>query len=58
MKTMFTTILILSFLSIVSAQEKQYKSAETGKYVTKSHAQKNPSTTYSTSRLFFLWFNN
>ena len=33
-----------------SAQQKQYKSAETGRYVTKTQATKSPSTTYSTTR--------
>ncbi|RVT75433.1 multidrug transporter [Flavobacterium sufflavum] len=34
----------------MTAQQKQYKSAETGRYVSKSTATKSPSTTYSTTR--------
>lgn len=33
-----------------ASQTKQYKSAESGRYVTKSQATKSPSTTYSTTR--------
>ncbi|HBT71412.1 MAG TPA: hypothetical protein DEB37_03805 [Lysinibacillus sp.] len=33
-----------------SSTSKQYRSAESGRYVTKSTAQKTPSTTYSTTR--------
>ncbi|MPT36705.1 MAG: multidrug transporter [Flavobacterium sp.] len=35
-----------------NAQEKkkEYRSAESGRYVTKKQAEKNPSTTYSTTR--------
>jgi hypothetical protein len=33
-----------------TTQTKQYKSAESGRYVTKSQATKSPSTTYSTKR--------
>jgi hypothetical protein len=45
-------LLALSFALTTVAQEKkkQYKSAETGRYVSKSTAQKSPSTTYSTPR--------
>ncbi|MDO9000547.1 MAG: hypothetical protein Q7W45_12330 [Bacteroidota bacterium] len=30
--------------------QKQYKSAESGRYITKTQAEKSPSTTYSTKR--------
>jgi hypothetical protein len=49
-------LLVLAFsVSLVAqskqpAQQKQYKSAETGRYVTKSTATKSPSTTYSTTK--------
>jgi hypothetical protein len=33
-----------------SSDSKQYRSAKTGRYVTKSTATKSPSTTYSTTR--------
>jgi hypothetical protein len=33
-----------------TTQTKQYKSAESGRYITKSEATKSPSTTYSTKR--------
>lgn len=46
------TIALLAFIGAITiqAQQKQYRSAETGRYVTKSTATKNPSTTYSTTR--------
>jgi hypothetical protein len=46
-------LFVLAFsLSMVaqSRTKKQYKSAKSGKYVTKSTATKSPSTTYSTTR--------
>lgn len=49
MKTIIT-LLVFAFTISTHAQEKQYRSAKTGKYVTKSTATKNPSTTYSTTR--------
>lgn len=44
------SLFILIFGISMTAQQKQYKSAETGRYVTKSQATKSPSTTYSTVR--------
>ncbi|MES2238878.1 MAG: hypothetical protein V4497_01335 [Bacteroidota bacterium] len=45
---------VLSFAFSAKAQEskstKQYRSAESGQYVSKSTADKSPSTTYSTTR--------
>lgn len=52
-------IITLVFLGNINAQDnksskrsnsKQYKSAETGRYVKKTYAKDNPSTTYSTPR--------
>ena len=33
-----------------SSKPKQYRSAESGRYVTKETAKKNPATTYSTTK--------
>nr|WP_314897277.1 hypothetical protein [uncultured Flavobacterium sp.] len=43
-------LFVLAFGISMTAQQKQYKSAETGRYVSKSTATKSPSTTYSTTR--------
>ncbi|TBX64780.1 hypothetical protein EZL74_12895 [Flavobacterium silvisoli] len=58
MKYVFTLIVVFCVSITSSAQNKpsksssskQYRSAESGRYVSKSTATKNPSTTYSTSR--------
>lgn len=58
MKYLFAFVLVFSVFAISSAQtkssksssSKQYRSAESGRYVTKSTATKNPATTYSTTR--------
>ena len=58
MKYLFTMILALCISVASSAQtgpsksssSKQYRSAKSGRYVTKKTATKNPSTTYSTAR--------
>lgn len=59
MKYLLTSILVVCFSiassmaqtkSSKSSNSKQYRSAETGRYVTKTTATKNPSTTYSTTR--------
>lgn len=53
---MLTLFVCTSFLSTAqtkpskSGSSKQYRSAETGRYVTKEKATKSPSTTYSTPR--------
>ena len=56
-KIILLFILAFSFSAIAqtkpakaNTQTKQYKSAESGRYVTKSQATKSPSTTYSTKR--------
>lgn len=49
MKTIIT-LLVFTFTISTQAQQKQYRSAETGRYVSKSTATKSPSTTYSTTR--------
>ena len=50
-KGLIIATLALSF-SVFAQQKpsKQYRSAETGKYVTKKEATKSPKTTYSTDR--------
>jgi len=50
-KGIIVVALALSF-SMFAQQKpsKQYKSAETGRYVTKKEATKSPKTTYSTNR--------
>lgn len=58
MKYLFTLMLTFCISAVSSAQttpsksndSKQYRSAKTGRYVTKSTASKSPSTTYSTKR--------
>lgn len=58
MKYLFTLMLAFCVSAASSAQtkpskssdSKQYRSAKTGRYVTKSTATKSPSTTYSTTR--------
>ena len=50
MKKVFILGLFLSALAMTAQEKKQYKSAESGQYVSKSTADKNPSTTYGTPR--------
>jgi hypothetical protein len=50
------TVFVFLFCFALNAQNspkkssKQYRSAETGRYVTKKQADKSPKTTYSTTR--------
>ena len=46
----FSVSAVSSAQTTPSKSSEQYRSAKTGRYVTKSTATKNPSTTYSTKR--------
>ncbi|GEM_PF-727422 len=52
MKKLILLITLTTFAVAANAQEKnkQHRSAESGRYVTKKQAEKSPSTTYSTTR--------
>ena len=53
MKKLILLIALTTFAAVTAnAQEKkkEYRRAESGRYVTKKQAEKNPSTTYSTTR--------
>lgn len=53
MKNIFFIIAVMFAFSTAEAQgkkQKQYRSAESGRYVTKQKAEKSPATTYSTPR--------
>jgi hypothetical protein len=56
MKKIITVIVFGVLATTTNAQEKkskttiQYRSAESGKYITKQQAKSQPSTTYSTKR--------
>ncbi|EEI93828.1 hypothetical protein HMPREF0765_0681 [Sphingobacterium spiritivorum ATCC 33300] len=50
-KGLIAVVLMFSFAAFAQQKpSKQYKSAETGRYVTKKEATKSPKTTYSTPR--------
>lgn len=49
-KLLLLTALMFAFTTSQAQDSKQYRSAKTGRYVSKSTATKSPSTTYGTTR--------
>ncbi|MEW5677044.1 hypothetical protein ABGT15_12085 [Flavobacterium enshiense] len=49
-KLLLITGLLFAFTTTQAQEKKQYRSAESGQYVSKSTAEKSPSTTYSTTK--------
>ena len=50
MKKLLLLFALTFCLSSVAQEKKQYRSAKSGRYVTKKQAEKSPSTTYGTAR--------
>lgn len=51
MRNLLVLVIVLTnFVTNAQSKPKQYRSAETGRYVKKDYADKNPSTTYSTKK--------